>query len=366
MINKLRGKRPLLTVDFSYPLPLSLIAQEPAKQRDASRLLKFDRLTNKITHGKFSDLVTLLRPGDVLVLNDSLVIPARLHGQKIGGSANVELLLLEEISDCNWCAMIRPGKRLPPGTQIRLHDKNGHTTEIVATIREKNEKGQASLKFEGTKNLLASLNRLGEVPLPPYIRRPTGSHVADIARYQTVFADAPGSVAAPTAGLHFTPPLLNALRRRGIITCTLTLHVGSGTFAPVKTKRIADHSMHTEHYTLPANTAAILQQARREHRRIIAVGTTSLRVLEALARESHKLNPGTGRTDIFIYPPYEFQITDALITNFHLAQSTLLMLTSAFASPGEISGRDLILNAYAEAVQKKYRFFSYGDAMFIQ
>ena len=366
MIKKLRENHPFLTVDFNYPLPPSLIAQQPAKQRDASRLLKFDRLTSKVAHGKFSDLATLLRPGDVLVLNDSLVIPARLHGRKIGGSANVEILLLEEITDGDWWAMVRPGKRLPSGTQIRLNDKCGHATEIIATIQKKNEKGQAHLIFEGTRNLLATLNRLGEVPLPPYIRRPTGNHVADISRYQTVFANAPGSVAAPTAGLHFTPTLLDALRRRGIITCTLTLHVGFGTFAPVKTKRIADHSMHTEHYTLPANTATILQQARREHRRIIAVGTTTLRVLEALASESHKLNPGTGRTDIFIYPPYEFQITDALITNFHLAQSTLLMLTSAFASPGEISGRNLILNAYSEAVRKKYRFFSYGDAMFIQ
>ena len=356
----------LKTADFNYNLPPSLIAQEPAKQRDSAQMLTLDRSTGKTTHRQFRELPTLLRPGDVLVMNDSRVIPARLHGRKIGGGANAQMLLLEETNEGNWWAMLRPGKRLPPGAQVLLHNKRGRPTQIIATVLEKNDEGHALLEFEGTKDFLSTLDQLGEAPLPPYIRRPTGNHTTDTTRYQTIFANSPGSVAAPTAGLHFTPILLNTLRRRGIITCTLTLHVGFGTFAPVKAERIADHHMHAERYTLPSATAAIINQARRDHRRIIAVGTTTLRVLESIAQENTTLNPDSGRTDIFIHPPYEFQIVDGLITNFHLPQSTLLMLISAFVTPGETVGRDMVLAAYAKAIRKKYRFFSYGDAMFIQ
>ncbi len=363
---KISVRYALKTADFEYNLPPSLIAQEPAKQRDSAKMLTLDRGTGETAHHQFHSLPALLRPGDVLVMNDSRVIPARLHGRKIGGGANAQMLLLEETNEGNWWAMLRPGKRLPPGARVLLYNKRGRPTQIIATVLEKNDEGHARLKFEGTKDFLSTLDQLGEAPLPPYIRRPTGNHTADTARYQTIFADSTGSVAAPTAGLHFTPTLLNALRRCGIITCTLTLHVGFGTFAPVKAEHIADHHMHTERYTLPSATAAIINQARRDHRRIIAVGTTTLRVLESIARENTTLNPGSGHTDIFIHPPYEFQIVDGLITNFHLPQSTLLMLISAFATPGETSGRDMVLAAYAKAIRKKYRFFSYGDAMFIQ
>ncbi len=363
---KISVRYALKTADFEYNLPPSLIAQEPAKQRDSAKMLTLDRGTGETTHRQFRELPALLRPGDVLVMNDSRVIPARLHGRKIGGGANAQMLLLEETNEGNWWAMLRPGKRLPPGARVLLHNKRGRPTQIIATVLEKNDEGHARLKFEGTKDFLSTLDQLGEAPLPPYIRRPTGNHTTDTTRYQTIFADSTGSVAAPTAGLHFTPTLLNALRRCGIITCTLTLHVGFGTFAPVKAEHIADHHMHTERYTLPSATAAIINQARRDHRRIIAVGTTTLRVLESIARENTTLNPGSGHTDIFIHPPYEFQIVDGLITNFHLPQSTLLMLISAFATPGETSGRDMVLAAYAKAIRKKYRFFSYGDAMFIQ
>ncbi len=356
----------LKTADFDYDLPPSLIAQEPARQRDSAKMLTLDRGTGETTHRQFRELPALLRPGDVLVMNDSRVIPARLHGRKIGGGANAQMLLLEETNEGNWWAMLRPGKRLPPGARVLLYNKRGRPTQIIATVLEKNDEGHARLKFEGTKDFLSTLDQLGEAPLPPYIRRPTGNHTADTARYQTIFADSTGSVAAPTAGLHFTPILLNTLRRRGIITCTLTLHVGFGTFAPVKAERITDHHMHAERYTLPSATAAIINQARRDHRRIIAVGTTTLRVLESIAQENTTLNPDSGRTDIFIHPPYEFQIVDGLITNFHLPQSTLLMLISAFTTPGETVGRDMVLAAYAKAIRKKYRFFSYGDAMFIQ
>ena len=363
---KISARYPLKTADFDYNLPPSLIAQEPAKRRDSAKMLTLDRGTGETAHHQFHSLPALLCPGDVLVMNDSRVIPARLHGRKIGGGANAQMLLLEETDDGDWWALLRPGKRLPTGTQILLHDKRDRPTHITATVLEKNTEGHALLEFEGAKDFLATLDLLGETPLPPYIRRPTGNHTTDTTRYQTIFANSPGSVAAPTAGLHFTPTLLNTLRRRGIITCTLTLHVGFGTFAPVKAERITDHHMHAERYTLPAATTAIINQARRDHRRIIAVGTTTLRVLESLAREDTVLKPGSGRTSIFIHPPYEFQIVDGLITNFHLPQSTLLMLVSAFAAPGETSGHDAVLAVYAKAIRKKYRFFSYGDAMFIQ
>ena len=359
-------ENPLKTADFEFDLPPDLVAQHPTPIRDASRLLAIERATGQHAHHHFTDLPKFLNAGDVLVLNNSRVIPARLHGRKLAGKATVEMLLIAPAQDFTWWAMVRPGKRLPTGTQVLLHNKRGQPAEITATVLEKNAEGHARLEFEGAKDFLAILDQLGEAPLPPYIRRPTGSHSTDTTRYQTIFANTPGSAAAPTAGLHFTQTLLNTLRRRGIITCTLTLHVGFGTFAPVKTEFITDHHMHTERYTLNPTAAAIINQARRDHRRIIAVGTTTLRVLESLARADTVLKSSSGRTDIFIHPPYEFQIVDCLITNFHLPQSTLLMLVSAFAAPNETQGHNSVLALYGKAIRKKYRFFSYGDAMFIQ
>ncbi|MBL69037.1 MAG: tRNA preQ1(34) S-adenosylmethionine ribosyltransferase-isomerase QueA [Verrucomicrobiales bacterium] len=351
------------TADFDYTLPPALIAQTPSRQRDASQLLSLDRVTGTVSHHQFRDLPSLLHPGDVLVMNDSRVIPARLRARKLTG-ARIELLLLEENTENDWWALLRPSKRLKIGMEIEICDHRRKSTGTTAIITGKSVEGHARIQF--SKNIHPILEQIGEPPLPPYIRRPSGSRPADLARYQTVFAQSPGSVAAPTAGLHFTPALLNKLRRRGVIPCTLTLHVGLGTFSPVKASRIQDHRMHEERYTLSGPTAAILNKARRDHRRIIAVGTTSLRVLESLARSHATFGPATGRTRIFIYPPSEFHAVDALITNFHLPQSTLLMLISAFATPGQLHGRETILATYATAIRKKYRFFSYGDAMFIQ
>ncbi|MEC8928968.1 MAG: tRNA preQ1(34) S-adenosylmethionine ribosyltransferase-isomerase QueA [Verrucomicrobiota bacterium] len=355
----------LKTADFEYHLPTTRIAQQPAHRRDGSRLLVLNRSTGTLSHRKFRDLPTLLRPGDVLVMNNSRVLPARLHGRKRNGGAAVELLLLEETKDRHWWAMIRPGRRLPPETEIDLHTPQGRPTSFFAKILEKNKEGHALLQFHGTENFTQHLGSIGEAPLPPYIRRPRSNNPADASRYQTIYATTPGSVAAPTAGLHFTSSLLRQLRRRGILTGTLTLHVGIGTFAPVKADHPSGHHMHTERFTLPAATAAIINQARRDHRRIIAVGTTTLRVLETLARQSPVFTSASGTTSLFLHPPADFLAVDALITNFHLPCSTLLMLAAAFTAPGVTHGRETLLDAYAQAVRKKYRFFSYGDAMFL-
>jgi S-adenosylmethionine:tRNA ribosyltransferase-isomerase len=354
------------TADFHFDLPPELIAQQPAAKRDGSRLLVLHRKSQKIEHRQFPDVLEYLHPGDVLVLNNSRVIPARLRGanEKTGG--NFELLLLEENAPNDWWAMLRPGKRAKIGTQIRLLDKTGAPTKILATVTAVNDEGHRRLQFSGEKNLLYELEKIGELPLPPYIER-HGELPADRERYQTVYAQPAGSVAAPTAGLHFTSEILEKIRARGVKICFVTLHVGAGTFLPVKTANVADHRMHAEHFEIGAETAAAVNAAKISGQKIVAVGTTATRALETVARlNAGKLNVYAGKTDIFLFPPAPFQIVDALLTNFHLPESTLLMLVSAFAAPGETArGRELILSAYAEAVRERYRFFSYGDAMLI-
>ena len=356
----------LKTEGFSFDLPPQLIAQHPASTRDGSRLLVANRSTGQRAHHHFSDLPQFLEPGDVLVMNNSRVIPARLRGKKIGGTAAVELLLTELAADQTWWALLRPGKRLPQGCRIALFDRHGQLSNLTAQIVEKNDEGHARVKFAGTNNLMTDLEALGEMPLPPYIHRePFVQEVEDIERYQTVYANPIGSIAAPTAGLHFTDELLGQLRKKGVETHSLTLHVGLGTFAPVKVDELENHRMHTERFTLPATTSDAINRAKNEGRRVIAVGTTTVRVLESVVQSSSSLVETSGKTNIFIYPPREFIIVDALITNFHLPQSTLLMLVSAFSAPGQLNGHEWILNTYKEAIREKYRFFSYGDAMLI-
>jgi S-adenosylmethionine:tRNA ribosyltransferase-isomerase len=349
------------TADFDFTLPSGLIAQTPAPKRDQSRLLVLDRATGETAHRQFVDVPEYFRDGDALVLNDSRVIPARLRGRNARSGGQFEVLLLEENAANDWWAMLRPGKRARPGTKIDILDNNGNPSAIQAVVMESNAEGHRRLEFTGAKNVLTELDALGEVPLPPYIER-LSSRTEDRERYQTVFARADGSVAAPTAGLHFTPELLDKVRARGVNVCFVTLHVGPGTFAPVKTNDLAGHVMHEERYEVGAETARLINEAGR----VVAVGTTTLRVLESVARANNgRIVAGAGRTRIFIHPPYQFKIVDALLTNFHLPRSTLLMLVSAFAAPGETRGRDLVLAAYQEAIARRYRFFSYGDAMLI-
>jgi S-adenosylmethionine:tRNA ribosyltransferase-isomerase len=355
------------TADFDFDLPAELIAQQPSPARDASRLLILDHGKNQIEHQVFGKLPELLREGDLLVLNDSEVIPARLRAANPKTNGELEILLLEENARNDWWAMMRPAKRAPIGTKMVLVDLLAERSSITATVIETNSEGHRRLCFSGERDISESLEQFGELPLPPYIRReqrvlPEEDHT----RYQTVYAKEKGSVAAPTAGLHFTPELFSALHARRVEVCSVTLHVGLGTFAPVKADRIQDHVMHHERFHVADDTAARINAARQEDRRVIAVGTTSVRVLETLGRaHDGKIVAGSGRTNIFIHPPSSFRIVDALITNFHLPRSTLLMLVSAFAAPGEMRGREMILAAYAEAVRERYRFFSYGDAMMI-
>jgi S-adenosylmethionine:tRNA ribosyltransferase-isomerase len=354
------------TADFHYDLPPELIAQHPAARRDASRLLVLRRRDGKVEHRHFPDLLEFLNPGDVLVLNNSRVIPARLHGQNAKSGGQFEILLLEETATNDWWAMMRPGKRANIGTEIRLQEKNGEPSKISAVVTAVNDEGHRRLSFSGAENLFAELEKLGELPLPPYIERPA-EKAEDRERYQTVFAQPAGSVAAPTAGLHFTPELLDKIRQNGVKICFVTLHVGAGTFLPVKVENLTDHKMHAEHFEIGAETVAAVNAARQNRKKVVAVGTTATRALETTARlNAGKLNVYKGKTDIFLFPPAEFKIVDALLTNFHLPESTLLMLVSAFAAPDEpLAGRELILRTYAEAVRERYRFFSYGDAMLI-
>ena len=356
----------MLTSDFDYPLPPDLIAQEPATARDQSRLLVLNRATSERRHLQFPDLLGQLQSGDVLVLNNSRVIPARLLGVKDTGGV-VEILLIEESSKNKWWCLLRPGKRVRPGTQLRLTSPDDQSTDILATALEKNSEGHCLLEFFGTENILNSLETVGQIPLPPYIQRnfnDTQNNTHD--RYQTIFARSPGSVAAPTAGLHITTDFLQQARAKGVEIAEITLHVGLGTFLPVKSDHILEHKMHSERFSITDEAADIVNRAKSKGRRVIAIGTTTVRVLESVAaRNEGKLIPIEDRTSIFIYPPYEFRIIEGLVTNFHLPKSTLLMLVSAFASPGNCQGREFMLDAYAEAVREKYRFFSYGDAMFI-
>ena len=353
----------MLISDFDYPLPLELIAQSPLRERDHSRLLVLDRATQQMDHRQFRDLVEYLSPGDVLVLNNSKVIPARLRGRNSRTHGQFEVLLVEEVGENNWWAMVRPGKRASPGTIIQILDKQGQPTAVEATVLEFNATGQRRLQFSGQRSVLEELAALGEVPLPPYIKREV-EQPSDRDRYQTVYAETAGSVAAPTAGLHFTSELLDVIRLRGISTCFVTLHVGLGTFAPVKVENISEHTMHYEKFSLSVETEEMINGAKQAGHRIIAVGTTTLRVLESTGAD--RVAAGSGRTNLFVQPPYPFRIVDALVTNFHLPRSTLLMLAAAFAAPGETRGRELLLRAYAEAIAQRYRFFSYGDAMLLK
>lgn len=350
------------TADFEYPLPPELIAQFPAARRDASRLLVLHRDTENLEHKNFRAVLDYLRSGDVLILNNSRVIPARLRGTNAKTGGAFEILLLEENSGNDWWAMMKPGKRARVGTQIKLTEK------LSATVTATNVEGHRRLQFAGTPNILAELDALGELPLPPYIERDQKPlPPSDKERYQTVFAQPAGSVAAPTAGLHFTENMLAEIRARGVEIHFVTLHVGLGTFAPVKAETLSEHIMHEERFEVSEATAKAVNTAKSEGRRVIAVGTTSVRVLESAAGKIAlpTIKPGPGRTKIFIFPPRDFKIVDALLTNFHLPCSTLLMLISAFAAPGKLSGRETILRTYAEAVRARYRFFSYGDAMLI-
>ena len=423
------------TADFNYTLPTDLIAQQPAAQRDQSRLLVLHRDSTRVEHRQFCELREFLRAGDVLVLNNSRVIPARLRGVNASTGGAFEMLLLEENAANDWWVMIKPGKRARVGTEIFLSPRSRRreeaeiiqapqippphvgSYEIRATVIEVNDEGHRRLRFAGIPNILNALDELGEMPLPPYIRRDAknaganvlnerkpltrprghplpigwgegrgeGSENNDRERYQTVFADPAGSVAAPTAGLHFTEKILAEIRARGVDVQFVTLHVGLGTFAPVKSESLDAHIMHTERYEVSEAAARAVNEAKTAGRRVIAVGTTTVRVLESAlgvppsggpvssataSPQAANPNPacvaaGPGRTKIFIHPPHDFHVVDALLTNFHLPCSTLLMLVSAFAAPQETRGREMILSAYAEAIRERYRFFSYGDAMLI-
>lgn len=351
--------------DFDFELPAELIAQHPAPERDGSRLMRFDRASGACAHGRFTDLVDHLEAGDVLVMNDSRVIPARLLGHKADSPGRVELLLLEEARPGCWWAMVRPGKRIRPGARLCFGEAGG--PGMACEVLEKNPEGHVLVAWEDSGGFWQTLQHIGRIPLPPYIERgDAGATGEDAERYQTVYGTRAGSVAAPTAGLHFTGRVLEALRSKGVRCHRVTLHVGAGTFLPVKAEQVSDHVMHEERYELGEETAGALREARAAGRRVIAVGTTSMRVLETVAqRFDGAPEPCSGRTRIFIHPPFRFRLVDGLLTNFHLPRSTLLMLISAFADPGGLAGRERVLAAYAEAVRERYRFFSYGDAMFL-
>ena len=336
--------------DFDYDLPEDLIAQTPIKERDQSRLMVLDKKTGAIKHKHFHDILEELHAGDVLVLNDTKVIPARLIGKKVSTGAVIELLLLKDLGNNIWECLSRPAKRLKVGTIVTFSEK------LQAEVVEKKDEGIVHVKLLYQGILMEILDELGEMPLPPYIHE----KLKEKDRYQTVYAKNIGSAAAPTAGLHFTKELLEEIKAKGVEVLFITLHVGLGTFRPVEEENILDHHMHSEFYQMTKEVADRLNLAKKEHRKIYAVGTTSTRTLEAIMHEYHEFRECSGNTEIFIYPGFEFQAIDGLITNFHLPKSTLLMLVSALAS------REIILNAYREAVKERYRFFSFGDAMFIK
>ena len=337
------------TKDFWYDLPEELIAQTPLERRDASRLMVMDRLTGVVTHRHFYDLIDYLKPGDCLVMNDSRVLPARLLGHRPTGGA-VEVLLLRDLGNKHWECLCKPGRKMQAGSEVIFG--NG---ELTATVREVREDGNRIVEFHYEGIFLEVLERLGRMPLPPYIK----AELEDQERYQTVYSREVGSAAAPTAGLHFTKELLEKIREKGVKEAFVTLHVGLGTFRPVKAEEVTDHHMHAELCMMNAETAELLNRTKAEGGRIICVGTTSCRTLESLVNEDGTFQAASKWTDIFIYPGYTFKAMDGLITNFHLPESTLVMLVSAFA------GREHVLAAYEEAVRQRYRFFSFGDAMCI-
>ena len=335
--------------DFYFDLPEELIAQTPLQQRDSSRLLLLDKNSGELVHRHFYELPEFLQGGDCLILNDSRVLPARLLGSRMTGGS-VELVLLRDLGDGRWECLSRPGKKTRPGTELNFGDG-----ELTATVEEVTDGGNRIVRFHYEGIFLEVLERLGKMPLPPYIKE----ELKDSERYQTVYSRELGSAAAPTAGLHFTKELLQQIADRGVKIGYVTLHVGLGTFRPVKEEEIEDHAMHSEFCMIPEETSRLVNETKQNGRRVIAVGTTSCRTLESFAHEDGTLPAASGWTNIFIYPGYRFKCIDALVTNFHLPESTLIMLVSALA------GREHVLNAYETAVKERYRFFSFGDAMFI-
>lgn len=338
------------TSDFFYDLPKELIAQHPVEPRDSSRLLVLGKENGEITHKHFHDIIDFLNPGDLLVCNDSRVLPARIFGIKDETGARVEFLLLRHISANRWETLCKPGKKAKEGMKFTFGEGL-----MKATVSEVKDDGNRIVDFECEENFYTTLEKIGQMPLPPYIKE----ELKDKERYQTVYSHELGSAAAPTAGLHFTKELMQKIRDKGVNIAYVTLHVGLGTFRPVKVDDVTKHKMHSEHYELSQETADMINQTHKNGGRVIAVGTTSCRTLESVATFYNEIKASEGYTDIFIYPGYKFKVLDGLITNFHLPESTLIMLVSAFA------GYDNIMNAYKVAVEEKYRFFSFGDAMFI-
>jgi S-adenosylmethionine:tRNA ribosyltransferase-isomerase len=345
----------VLVSDFNFDLPPEQIAQQPPETRGSSRMLTLSRNTGAWHDRLFQDLPELLNPGDLLVLNESRVIPARLFARRKRGDGEIEVLLAEQLSEWEWRALTRPARKLPPGEELAFASPEGEAV-LEAAVLSRGDFGERLLRFTPVEDFYARLDRIGHMPLPPYIRR--ADRPLDRERYQTVFAQERGSVAAPTAGLHFTHEILERIRARGVRVCSLTLHVGLGTFQPVRVATVEEIHLHAERYSLPETTSAELNQALRDGRRIIAAGTTTVRTLEHCAQIG-RLEAHSGQTSIFLSPGSQFRVVSGLITNFHLPQSTLVMLVSAFA------GREQVLAAYRHAVASGYRFFSYGDCMFV-
>lgn len=338
------------TSDFYYELPKELIAHTPVEPRDSSRLLVLNRRDGSVEHRHFYDIIDYLHEGDLIVANDSRVLPARIFGVKDGTGARVEFLLLKQISGNRWETLCKPGKKAREGASFTFGD--GLLRAEVAEVRDD---GNRVVDFDCDENFFATLDKIGQMPLPPYIT----AELQDKERYQTVYSHELGSAAAPTAGLHFTEELLERIRQKGVKIAYVTLHVGLGTFRPVKVDDVTRHKMHSEHYEIPAETARLINETKQNGGRVIAIGTTSCRTLESVATQYGAIKPCEGFTDIFIYPGYQFKVLDGLVTNFHLPESTLIMLVSAFA------GYDNVMNAYKLAVEERYRFFSFGDCMCI-
>lgn len=338
------------TSDFYYDLPKELIAQTPLEPRDSSRLLVLDRESGAIEHRHFYDIIDYLHEGDLIVANDSRVLPARIYGVKEGTGARVEFLLLRQISGNRWETLCKPGRKAREGARFVFGDGL-----LTAEVREVRDDGNRVVDFECDENFFATLDKIGQMPLPPYIT----AELQDKERYQTVYSHELGSAAAPTAGLHFTDELMERIRKKGVKIAYVTLHVGLGTFRPVKVDDVTQHKMHSEHYEIPDETARLIRETKQNGGRVIAIGTTSCRTLESVATQYGEIKACEGFTDIFIYPGYEFKVLDGLVTNFHLPESTLIMLVSAFA------GYDNVMHAYEVAVQERYRFFSFGDSMCI-
>lgn len=359
------GTSELRVADFDYELPEELIAQQPPPERGQSRMMLLDRASGAFEDSMFRELPSVLQPGDLLVMNNSRVIPARLYArrtlrrEKEKPTGRIEVMLTEPAGENQWRALVRPGRKIAIGERLVFPAPTGEIV-LEAEVLERGLYGERLLEFAPVEDFFGVLDRIGHIPLPHYIHRP--DEAGDRDRYQTVFAQEPGSVAAPTAGLHFTPAMLERIAARGVETTTVTLHVGLGTFAPLRVERVDEVKLHRERYTLSAAAAEALNRAVREGRRIVAVGTTSVRTLESVARQyvPGELQPHSGSTEIFISPGFEFRLVGALLTNFHLPQSSLMMLVSAFA------GRERVLAAYRHAVEARYRFFSYGDCMLIR